>query len=81
MVLMEEINKIHNKTQKDFTKDIYRFEKDNDIELESNEMLAGIIPTKIGLKYTKDTDEIRKWYQQYRTIKALIKKQQKQLKE
>lgn len=80
MVLMEEINKIRNSTQKDFTKDIYRFEQDNGIELESDEMLAGIIPTKIGLKYTQNTDAIREWYQQYRTIKAIIKKQQ-QIKE
>lgn len=70
--LEKEIKKIENKAQKDYVLSIFRLEKEKNIDLESDMMGCAIIPLQIGANMGVDPKDSQVWYQQYRTMKALI---------
>lgn len=69
-----EIAKIDNAKNKMFLEKIFEFETENDIDLEKDHMLCGVLPELIASKLDKDIDG-SVCYQQYRTMKSILIKQ------
>jgi len=82
--LKKEIEKIQDPVQKEYLELIYKLEATQGIDLENDPLLCAIIPEKLGMDMEKNTGkkvEASVWYQQYRTMKALLQKPKKDMAE
>ena len=73
-----EIDKVQDATQKAFLKKILDYETTNNIDIEKSPILEGMLPIMLGRQMAEETGEkidAEVWYQQYRTMKALLRKQ------
>jgi hypothetical protein len=74
-----EIAKVKNETQKTFLEKVLEYETKNNIDIEKNPILEGMLPIMLGQQVADATGcvvESEVWYQQYRTMKALLRKEE-----
>ena len=70
MPLEKEIEKIENKAQKDYTLTIFKADKEDDLDCDLVD--EEFFPIQIGENMGVDPKDSQVWYQQYRTMKALL---------
>lgn len=73
-----EIDKVQDATQKAFLEKILDYETTNNIDIEKSPILEGMLPIMLGRQMAEETGkeiDAEVWYQQYRTMKALLRKQ------
>lgn len=74
-----EIAKVQNETQKTFLEKVLEYETKNNIDIEKNPVLEGMLPIMLGKQVAEATGckvDSEVWYQQYRTMKALLRKEE-----
>ena len=69
-----EIAKVQDEEQRSFLEHILGYEVDNNLDIEHNPILSEALVTMIGMELTISKEKSKVWYQQYRTMKALLKK-------
>lgn len=74
--MRQEIAKVQDKKQRNYLESVLVYESNSHINIETDDMLCAILPQKIGMTVGVEPSESEVWYQQYRTMKALIQKQQ-----
>lgn len=74
--MRQEIAKVQDKKQRNYLESVLAYESNSHIDIETDDMLCAILPQKIGMTVGIEPSESEVWYQQYRTMKALIQKQQ-----
>jgi len=71
-----EIQKVQDPKEKKYLEKILDFECKNNVDIEQDMIQCAILPQKIGITVGVEPSDSEVWYQQYRTMKALIQKQQ-----
>lgn len=75
--MQKEIAKVQDADQRAFLEKILDYETTNNVDIEKSPVLEGMLPIMLGRQMAEETGkevDAEVWYQQYRTMKALLKK-------